>query len=76
MTITPTYFRKNLFSLLDEILKSGKTLELNRNGQIIKIMPTKKANKLKRLIAHPDAVIGDSDDFINMSWSGEWKPYI
>ncbi len=76
MTITPTYFRQNLFSLLDDILKTGKTLKLNRNGQIIKIMPSKRVNKLKRLIAHPDLVIGNSDNIVDIDWSNEWKPYI
>jgi len=76
MTVTPTDFRKDLFKLLDSILESGKTLEINRNGQIIKVVPPKKQSKLERLEAHPDAVVGKSDDFVSMDWSGEWKPSI
>ena len=76
MTITPTDFRKDLFNLLDSILLSGKVLEINRNGHIFKVVPPKKSFKLDKLIAHPDAVIGNSDDFVSMDWSSEWKPSI
>jgi len=76
MTITPTDFRKDLFNLLDSILESGKVLEINRNGHIFKVVPPKKSSKLDKLIAHPDAVVGNSDDFVSMDWSSEWKPSI
>ena len=76
MTITPTDFRKDLFNLLDKILDTGKVLEINRNGHIFKVIPPKKTKKLDRLVAHEDAVVGDSDDFIDIDWSHEWKPSI
>ena len=76
MTITPTDFRKDLFKLLDMLLETGKVLEINRNGQIFKVIPPKKMKKLDRLIAHKDAIVGDSDDFVSMDWSHEWKPSI
>jgi hypothetical protein len=76
MTVTPTDFRKNLFSLLDSILQNGKVLEINRNGHIIKVVPPKKSRKIDRLVPHEDAVVGESDDFVSMDWSGEWKPSI
>ena len=76
MTVTPTDFRKNLFTLLDSILESGKVLEINRNGHIIKVVPPRKSKKIDRLVPHEDAVVGESDDFVSMDWSGEWKPSI
>ena len=76
MTVTPTEFRKNLFSLLDSILQNGKVLEINRNGHIIKVIPPKKSKKIDRLVPHEDAVVGESDDLVSMDWSGEWKPSI
>ena len=76
MVITPTEFRKNLFKLLDEVLKTGRPLEIERNGQILKIVPPKRRSKLERLEPHPDAVNGDSDDLVEMDWSGMWKPSI
>lgn len=76
MAITPTDFRKDLFNILDNLMETGKTLEINRNGHIFKIVPPKKESKLDKLVAHKDAIVGDSDDFINMNWSQQWKPYI
>ncbi len=76
MAITPTNFRQNLFKLLDEVLESGKVLEIDRNGSIIKIVPPKKKSKLKRLVAHPDTVIGDSEELVSINWDKEWKPSI
>ncbi|MBN2826062.1 MAG: type II toxin-antitoxin system Phd/YefM family antitoxin [Campylobacterales bacterium] len=76
MVVTPTDFRQNLFKLLDEIIKTGKTLEINRNGEIIQVVPPQKRSKLDRLTAHPDAVVGNSDDFVRMDWNSEWKPSI
>ena len=73
MVITPTDFRKNLFNLLDTLLETGKVLEINRNGHIFKVIPPKKTKKLDRLVPHKDAVNGNSDDFIDMDWSKEWK---
>ena len=76
MVITPTDFRKDLFNLLDSVLTTGKTLEINRNGQILKLIPPKKIKKLDRLVPHLDAVVGNSDDFVDMNWSSEWKASI
>ncbi len=76
MTVTPTDFRKDLFNLLDKILETGNVLEINRNGHIFKVIPPKKGKKLDKLIAHPDAIVGNSDDFVSMDWSSEWKPSI
>ena len=76
MTITPTEFRKDLFNLLDMLLETGKTLDINRNGQLFKVIPPQKIKKLDRLTAHPDAVVGDSDDLVSTDWSSEWNPSI
>lgn len=73
MRMTPADFRKDLFDQLDKILETGKVLEINRNGYIFKVIPPKKAKKLVKLIAHPDAVVGNSDDFVSMDWSSDRK---
>ena len=76
MRVTPNEFKKEIFNLLDMMLETGKTLEINRDGYIFKVVPPKRRSKLDRLIPHKDAVVGDSDDFISMDWSSEWKPSI
>ena len=76
MIITPSKLREDIYNILDAVLEEGKVVEVKRKGQIIKIVPPKKRDKLSSLVAHPDAVVGDSDDFISMDWSEEWKPFI
>lgn len=48
--------------------KRVKSLEKNSNSSIMA-----KAKKLDKLVAHPNAVVGDSDDFISFDWSKELK---
>jgi antitoxin (DNA-binding transcriptional repressor) of toxin-antitoxin stability system len=76
MTVTPTDFRKNLFKLLDRIMETGETLEIQRKGKIFRLVPPRKRSKLDRLTPHPDAIIGESDDLPDIEWSETWKPSI
>ena len=36
-----------------------------------KVISPKKEKKLDRLIAHRDAIVGNSDDFVSMDWSND-----
>lgn len=50
--ISATELRGNLYKFLDEVLETGKPLEIRRNGQILKIVAESvkpKANKLLNL---------------------------
>lgn len=76
MIITPSKLREDIYNILDAVLENGEVVEVKRKGQIIKIVPPKKRNKLSSLVSHSDAVVGDSDDFVSMDWSKEWKPFI
>lgn len=76
MVITPSKLRENIYNILDDVLEKGEVIEVKRKGQIIKIIPPQKRDKLSKLVSHPDAVVGDSDDFVNMDWSDTWKPSI
>jgi N-acyl-D-aspartate/D-glutamate deacylase len=71
MQTTPTLFKNDIFNMLDHILETGKPLEINRNGHIFKVVPPKKINKLDRLIAHPDVVVGNSDDIVNIDFTNK-----
>lgn len=75
MTITPTKLRQNLFKLLDEVIKTGQTLDINRNGHILHIVPESKPSKLDKII--PKQITSSTDnELINTNWDKEWKPYI
>ena len=70
-TISPTQLRKNLYKLLDEVLETGIPLEINRGGQLLRIMPVEKVNKLEKLKKRTDVIIGDPSDLVDISWEGE-----
>ena len=70
-TVTATELRTNIYQLIDEVLETRLPLEVTKNGQKLKLVPPERANKLAALEPHPDPVIGDPDDLVNMSWEDE-----
>lgn len=70
--ITPSKLRENLFNILDELIQTGKPIEIKRKNKILKITvepPQSKLDNLKKrnvLNCEPDEII------IN-NWEKEWK---
>ncbi len=73
MTVTATELRQNIYKLLDSVLDSGVPLEIERNGRLLRVMPVDGRSKLDRLVPHPDALVGDPEDFVHIDWSHEWR---
>jgi hypothetical protein len=74
--ITPSKLREDIYNILDSVLENNEIIEVKRKGQIIKIIPPQKTNKLDNLVKHENVITGDSEDFVSMDWSKEWKPSI
>lgn len=74
-TMTATELRGNLYKVLKRILKTGRPIEVVLNGQTLRIAPAMPQAKWEHLVAHPDCVVGDSDDLVDIDWSHEWKPF-
>jgi hypothetical protein len=72
MILSATKLRQNLYRILDEILDSGIPVQINRKGEILKIVPEKKKSKLERLKEHK-TIIGDPESIIDIDFDGEWK---
>jgi hypothetical protein len=74
--LTASRLRENIFQILDEILRTGQPVEIERRGSILRIVPERKSapNKLDALEEHPGAFSGDPEDIAHLDWSGEWKP--
>jgi hypothetical protein len=70
-TVTPTELRKNLYNLLDEILKTGIPLEIDRGGKRLRIVPVEGADKLQNLVRRPEAILGDPDELVALGWEQE-----
>jgi hypothetical protein len=77
MALTASKLRANVYRLLDEVLETGKPLEIERNGKVLVIAPKegkKKESKLDNLPRREGFIIGDPDELIHMDWSSEWNP--
>lgn len=70
-TVTPTELRKNIFNLLDEVLNTGIPLEIKKDDKILRIVPVKKTDKLQNLVSRPDAIKGDPEELVSISWEKE-----
>ncbi|GAL91189.1 MULTISPECIES: type II toxin-antitoxin system Phd/YefM family antitoxin [Microcystis] len=70
-SVTSSKLQNNLDQLLDEILNTGKPLEIERNGKRLIISPVETVDKLQKLIYRPQSIIGDPDDLVQISWEQE-----
>ena len=70
-TITPTELRSNIYNLLDEILRTGIPIEINKGNRKLRIVPVEKIDKLQNLISRPNVIKGDPNDLVDISWEKE-----
>ena len=73
MVISSTKLRENIYQLLDEVLKTGKPIEVRRKGRSLRIIPEPPVSRIAKLRPRP-TIKGDAGDLVHMDWSGEWKP--
>jgi hypothetical protein len=74
MPITASALRANVYRLLDEVLDSGRPLEIERKGKVVVIAPKEAQSIWERLPQREGAIVGDPDEVIHMDWSSEWNP--
>jgi prevent-host-death family protein len=70
-TITATELRGNIYTLLDEVLKTGIPIEIKRGGKKLRIIPLTATDKLGNLVARPNAIVGNPDDLVDIHWEKE-----
>lgn len=66
--------RADLYRVLDRVLETGIPVEIERKGEILKIIPAKKPDKLANLKHHPEYLNCDPKSLVHLDWSDEWKP--
>jgi len=74
--LTASKLRENIFKILDEILRTGRPVEIERRGRILRIVPEGRpmTRKLDALEEHPGVLSCDPEEIVHLDWSGEWKP--
>jgi antitoxin (DNA-binding transcriptional repressor) of toxin-antitoxin stability system len=73
VSMTATRLRQNLYQILDTVLETGVPVEIERAGQLLRIVPVEVPSKWARLTPH-DALTVDPQSIVEMDWSGEWRP--
>jgi antitoxin (DNA-binding transcriptional repressor) of toxin-antitoxin stability system len=71
--VTLTQLRSDIYRIVDEVLKTGEPIELERKGKKLRLVPLDKPGKLANLTPHPDAIVGDPEDLVEIDWSSEWN---
>lgn len=74
--LTATRLRANLYRVLDAVLETGRPVEIERRGRLLRIVAVEPEDPLARLEPHPDYIVGDPEDLVDIDWSDEWKPFL
>jgi prevent-host-death family protein len=69
-----TELRANIYKILDQVLATGKPVEIERKGRILRIVPAESSSAVERVQPIPDLINGDPASLEHLDWSGEWKP--
>ncbi len=72
MYVSTSKLRENIYKLLDQVLETGRPIEILRKGKKLKIIPETKKSKLQGLTKRKITLV-DPDSLVSMDWSKEWK---
>jgi hypothetical protein len=87
MPVSATQLRQNIYAILDEALATGRPVEIERKGKVLRIVPetvedemsdeewTKQFPKLAKLKDHK-SLVGDIEDLINVTWSHDFSTLV
>jgi hypothetical protein len=71
--IKASNLRQNIYRILDQVLETGVPVEIERRGQLLKIVcespPSRLANLKRREYLRVAA-----EELVHLDWSDEWRP--
>jgi hypothetical protein len=68
--LTLTTLRERLFSVVDEVIRTGIPAEIERNGHTVRIVLARKKSKLANLKRHR-SIVGDPEELVSLK-AGTW----
>ena len=74
MRVTASQLRADVYNLLDQVLRSGEPLEIERSGQLLRIVPARAGSWVDRLPIREGVVVGDPEELVHVDWSAHWQP--
>lgn len=71
--LTASKLRQEVYKILDEVIRTGRPVEIERNGNLLKIIAvdrnySKLSGLKKRKLCNED-----SENFAEIDWTSEWK---
>jgi len=87
MAVSATQLRQNIYAILDEALATGKPVEIERKGKLLRIVPEappaeeteeefrKEFPRLARL-KNVNLIVGDPEDLANLEWSHDFSALV
>jgi hypothetical protein len=70
MKVSATELRGNVYRLIDEVIRTGEPIEIERKGKVVKIMREAAGGKLKNL-KRRKTYLGKPEDKMHQDWSEE-----
>ncbi|MGI8535078.1 MAG: hypothetical protein ACR2K2_01005 [Mycobacteriales bacterium] len=74
MAISASQLRQDVYRLLDLVLSTGRPLEIERNGKLLRISPAVASARLDRITPRPGLINGDPAELASVDWSATWQP--
>lgn len=73
--LTASQLRQNIYRILDQVIETGRPVEIERKGTVVRIEVERPDNSIfETLTPHPGSIAGNADDLVHLDWSQEWKP--
>lgn len=75
--ISPSALRADIYRILDEILETGRPLEVTRKGRTLRIVPDEPSSRLDDLVPRPGIIVGDPEELVDLQvweWAGDVDP--
>jgi len=73
MRLKASKLRENIYRILDQVLETGVSVEIERRGKLLKIVCEEPPSKLERLQPR-DYLRTPPEELVHLDWSGEWRP--
>ncbi|HIG28249.1 MAG TPA: type II toxin-antitoxin system Phd/YefM family antitoxin [Verrucomicrobiales bacterium] len=72
MVIKATHLRKNIYQILDGVIVTGQSIEIERHGKRLKLVLADQLPKLSQL-GKRKVMNCDPKDLVHLDWSDDWK---
>ena len=74
MKVTATQLREDIYNILDRVVATGETVEVERKGVTVRIAAATKPSKLARLKKRKESSwVGDRNDIFKIDYLEEWR---